>query len=75
VVCYDSGWLGNHVKQRNLGWTIAKNKKEHLAEFLATIPRPDSPEYLRVGENLKKWLVHFSSKENIELFLSKLGWY
>jgi glycosyltransferase involved in cell wall biosynthesis len=24
VVCYDSGWLGNHVKQRNLGWTIAK---------------------------------------------------
>ncbi|GCA80680.1 MAG: glycosyltransferase [Microcystis aeruginosa LG13-03] len=75
VVCYDSGWLGNHVKQKNLGWTIAKNKKEHLAEFLATIPRPDSPEYLRVGENLKKWLVHFSSKENIELFLSKLGWY
>jgi glycosyltransferase involved in cell wall biosynthesis len=74
VICYDTGWLGNQVEEQGLGWVLSKSKKENLKDFLQTVPRPNSSQYLQAIDNLQRCLTQYSSRENIELFLSKLAW-
>jgi hypothetical protein len=62
------------VIEQGLGWVLNKSKPENLKDFLQTVPLPNSPQYLQAIDNLQRCLTQYSSRENVELFLSKLAW-